>query len=74
MAQEITLIIERDEQTGWFVATWEDPGGGGITTQGKDLVELQTNIKEAVLCHFDDGQAPRSIRLHFQSDLVLDNA
>jgi predicted RNase H-like HicB family nuclease len=51
--KEITLTVDRDEDSGWFVASWDAPRGkGGITTQGRDLRELQDNIKEAVRCHF----------------------
>ena len=69
--QEITLTVERDAESGWFVASWNDASGGGITTQGSDLGELQTNVKEAVLCHFGESAAPRAIRLHFVEDPVL---
>ena len=69
---EITLLVERDEESGWYVASWDAPDkSGGITTQGKDLVELQSNVLEAVQCHFDGNEVPHSIRLHFASDPVL---
>jgi predicted RNase H-like HicB family nuclease len=71
MAKEITFVVEKDEDSGWFVASWDDPAGGGITTQGKDLAELQDNVKEAVHCHFEAKRPPRSIRLHFVDDPVL---
>jgi len=57
---EILLVVERDEETGFLTASWDDPSGGGITTQGKDLSELQTNVREAVRCHFDNGKSPRA--------------
>jgi predicted RNase H-like HicB family nuclease len=72
--KEITLTVERDEESGGFVASWDDPSGGGITTQGKDLSELQTNVREAVRCHFDKANIPSSIRLHFVSDPVVASA
>ncbi len=73
--KEITLTIERDEDSGWFVAHWDGPNGsGGITTQGKDLGELEANVREAVVCHFGKRKAPRTIRLHFVKDAVLESA
>jgi len=70
--KEITLKVERDEESGWYVASWDAPRGkGGITTQGRGLRELQDNVREAVSCYFDEGKAPRSIRLHFVHDPVL---
>ena len=72
--EEITLQVEPDEESGWLVATWDAPEGGGITTQGKDLRELQNQVQDAVRCHFDPGEAPRRIRLHFVTDPVLTEA
>ncbi len=71
MMNEIKFKVERDEEIGWFVASWDDPKGGGITTQGKDLKELQERVLEAVSCHFDGRKHPRSVRLHFVADPVL---
>ncbi len=72
---EITFEIERDEQSAWLTASWDAPRGqGGITTQGKDLRELEQNVREAVRCHFNNGKLPRRIRLHFVNDPVLATA
>ena len=72
---EIIFSVEHCEETGVLVASWDEPNRrGGITTQGKDLRELQEMVKEAVTCHFDKGHAPRSIRLHFLNDPVLATA
>ena len=69
---EITLQIQRDDESGWLVASWDAPAGaGGITTQGQDLSDLQQQVTEAVAAYFDEGAAPRRIRLHFVSDPVL---
>jgi len=41
---KITLQVERDEASGWYVASWDAPGGQGcITTQGRDLQDLEIN-------------------------------
>jgi predicted RNase H-like HicB family nuclease len=72
---EITFEVEGDEQSGWLTASWDAPRGqGGITTQGKDLRELEANVREAVRCHFENGKLPRQIRLHFVNDPVLATA
>jgi predicted RNase H-like HicB family nuclease len=69
---EITLQVFNDEDSGCLVASWDSPdGSGGITTQGRDLQDLQQQVSEAVATHFDEGQAPRRIRLHFVNDPVL---
>jgi predicted RNase H-like HicB family nuclease len=70
--EEITLQVQRDEESGWLTAWWDDPAGaGGITTQGQDLRDLQEQIKEAAAVHFDEGAAPRRIRIHFVSDPIV---
>lgn len=38
--------------------------GHGIFTQGDDWNDLKGMVRDAVLCHFEDGSAPRVIRLH----------
>jgi predicted RNase H-like HicB family nuclease len=68
----ITLQVERDETSGWYVASWDAPDGtGGITTQGRDLRDLQANVQEAVRCHFEREAMPQEIQLHFAADPVL---
>jgi len=50
----------------------EDPESGytakcpqySIYTQGETWEELVANIKEAILCHFDEGATPASFTLH----------
>ncbi len=73
--QEITFKVERDEESGWFTASWDAPNQtGGITTQGKDLAELEKNLREAVECHFAGEKLPERIRLRFLNDAVLATA
>jgi len=45
--------------------------GVDIFTEADTLDELRTNIREAVECHFDEGQTPRLIRLHIVREEVL---
>lgn len=70
--KEITLTVERDEESGWLTASWDAPRGqGGISTQGRDLRDLEQNVHKAVRCHFENGKRPSRIRLHFVHDPVL---
>jgi predicted RNase H-like HicB family nuclease len=68
---KLVFIIERDEETGAFTASWDDPRGGGITTQAYTFGELSDAINEAVRCHFTDRRAPKVATLHFQHDPEL---
>lgn len=38
--------------------------GASIFAQGDTMQELQEAAREAILCHYDPGQAPRLVRLH----------
>ncbi|MBM3881197.1 MAG: 2-oxoisovalerate dehydrogenase [Verrucomicrobia bacterium] len=68
---EVTFLVEACSETGGFVARWDDPRGGGITTQGDTLAELHTMLTDAVRGYFDPGARPRRVRLHFAEDPVL---
>lgn len=65
------IIFQVETSDGAFVTSRDAPGRGGITTEGKDLRELQEQVTDAVRCHFDAGETPRRIRLHFVADPVL---
>ena len=64
MREDITLTVEKDEDSDALVASWDDPSGtGGIVTQGADLKELQEMVADAVRCHFDEADRPARVRL-----------
>ena len=67
----LRFTIERDEKSGAFTAWWDDPEGGGITTQADSLAELPGAIDEAVRCHFGTKRSPRQVALHFEHDPIL---
>ncbi len=62
---EIVFSVEPDLEEGAFVASWDDPAGGGITTQATTLSELVEALKEATVCHFADGHRPSRASLQF---------
>ena len=45
--------------------------GHSIFTQADTLDELRSMVRDAVHCHFDEGERPKLIRLHFVRDEVL---
>lgn len=66
---EIIFEVQEDELEGGFTAS---ALGQAIHTQAETIEELRANVREAVDCHFDDGEdAPRLIRLHFVRDELL---
>ncbi len=42
-----------------------------IFTQADTLDELRAMVQDAVRCHFEDGERPGVIRLHFVKDEVI---
>jgi len=67
MASEILFLVEDAEEGGYTARSVDAP----IFTEADSLDALRKNIREAVDCHFEDGQAPRLIRLHIVRDEVL---
>lgn len=65
---EIIFEVHEDEGEGGYVAR---ALGQSIVTQAETWEELRANVREAVLCHFDEGHAPGVIRLHRVMDEVL---
>lgn len=68
---EITFLVEACPETGGFVARWDAPGGGGITTQGDTFGELHAMITDAMKGYFEPTAMPQQFRLHFVEDPVL---
>jgi predicted RNase H-like HicB family nuclease len=64
----LEFTIERDDKSGAFTASCDDPKGGGITTQAYSLAELPDAINEAVRCHFLRTRCAQVIRYRL-SDL-----
>ena len=64
---EIIFVVEEDPDGGYTARAL----GESIFTEAEDLAELDDRVREAVRCHFDDGESPRVIRLHFVRERVL---
>ena len=65
---KVTLCPE----AGGYVARWDDPQGGGITTQGDNFAELEEMVRDAAEGYFADrNDKPAELRLHFVDDPVL---
>jgi hypothetical protein len=63
------LIFEVEEAPeGGYVAR---ALGASIFTEADDLESLHDNVRDAVRCHFDEGEAPAMIRLHFVRDELI---
>lgn len=45
--------------------------GASIFTEADTFAELRDMVRDAVRCHFDEGQAPAVIRLHYVREEVI---
>jgi hypothetical protein len=64
---EIIFIVEEAPEGGFVARAL----GDAIFTEADELESLHTNIRDAVRCHFDEGHAPKVIRLHFVREQVI---
>ena len=64
---EILFLVEQAPEGGYTARAL----GESIFTEADTLPELRRQIQEAVHCHYDEGKAPRLIRLHIVQEEVL---
>ena len=64
---ELIFFIEELSEGGYRARAL----GESIFTEADDLEELRRNVREAVECHFEEGQGPKVILLHFVRQEVI---
>lgn len=64
---EIIFVVNESPDGGYTAKAL----GEDIFTEGDTVDQLQKAVREAVRCHFDDGKAPKMIRLHFVREEVI---
>lgn len=64
---ELIFLVEESAEGGYTARA----AGQSIFTEAGTLDELRGNIREAVDCHFEEGQAPKLIRLHIVREEIL---
>jgi len=64
---EVSFLVEEAREGGFTARAL----GASLFTQADTLPELHERVRDAVHCHFDDGAAPKVIRLHFVRDEVI---
>ena len=62
------IFLVQDAPEGGYTA---QALGESIVTEADTLDELRQQVRDAVRCHFDDGKAPKVIRLHFVREEVM---
>lgn len=64
---EIHFIVEEAAEGGYLARAV----GVDIFSEADDLPGLREQIRDAVRCHFDDGERPSLIRLHISREEVI---
>jgi hypothetical protein len=67
MTTEIVFIVEEAPEGGYLARSVEH----AIFTEADSLEDLRGQVRDAVRCHFDTGQVPQLIRLHYVRDEVI---
>ncbi len=64
---ELIFVVEEAPEGGYTGRAL----GAAIFTEADDRDGLREMVRDAVRCHFDEGQGPRVFRLHFVREEVF---
>ena len=64
---EIIFIVEEAAEGGYAARAL----GFRIFTEADDAIGVGPKVLDAVRCHFDEGERPRIVRLHFVRQEIL---
>jgi len=67
MEKELIFIVEESPEQGYEARAL----GYSIFTEADTLEELKRAIQDAVICHFEEHERPRIIRLHIIKEELL---
>ena len=65
--RELIFLAEPDEDGGYSARA----EGAPIFTQGESWEDLEIQIRDAVLCHFDEADRPRSVRVRLAKETLI---
>lgn len=64
---ELIFVVEEAPEGGYVARAL----GQSIFTEAETLAELPEKVREAVRCHFEEGKAPKLVRLHHVREEVI---
>ena len=64
---ELVFLVEEAPEGGLTARAL----GESIFTEADGVADLYDKVRDAVRCHFDEGQSTRVIRLHFVREEVI---
>ena len=64
---EIVFVVDEAPEGGYIARAV----GESIVTEADDLASLRGMVRDAVVCHFDEDERPKVVRLHLVRDELL---
>ena len=64
---ELIFLVEEAPEGGFTARALGTP----IFTEAEDVLSLHDRVRDAVRCHFEEGQLPKVIRLHFVREEII---
>ena len=64
---EIIFLVDEAPEGGFTARAL----GESVFTEAETLDELRRQVRDAVQCHFEEGKAPKFIRLHYVREEVI---
>lgn len=64
---ELVFVVEEAPEGGYLARALSP----AIFTEADDLDSVRAMVRDAVVCHFDEADRPRVIRLHLVRDELL---
>ena len=64
---EVIFVVEEAPDGGYTARALE----ASIFTEADTMAELHAKVRDAVRCHFDEGNHPKVIRLHHVREEVI---
>ena len=64
---EVIFLVEEAPEGGYVARAL----GLSIFVEADTIDAVHAQVRDAVRCHFEDGQSPKVIRLHFARDEVI---
>ncbi|GAB4411998.1 MAG: 2-oxoisovalerate dehydrogenase E1 subunit beta [Thermodesulfovibrionales bacterium] len=67
MDKELIFIVEESPEGGYEARAL----GYSIFTEAETIKELRKKVQDAVICHFEERERPKIIRLHMVKEEVF---
>jgi len=67
MEKEIIFVVDEAPEGGYQARAL----GHSIFTEAESFAELKKMVQDAVICHFEENERPRVVRLHIVKEELL---